>query len=261
MGETATPRRSSRDLRIWRPRESRPLTVPTGHCSSRAASLCDFPPGGRARSDRGTCPEGGSARRGAGGVDRSRRPRREKDPWAPPSARWRRIGTARRCSAPICRAIGHAVEPGGERVAHPDRSGLADQDQERRLECVVRVVRAAEDLPADPHDHRPMPMDQLSKRRLGRPVPCPSFGETAQQLGVAQAGQSPGCPELLELLPHGIGLACHMGSCPSGLIVPQRECGDSGAPYRFPGKSRSHFRGEGSRPDPVYLRPGMHRLE
>ena len=43
MGETATPRRSSRDLRICRPRERRPLSVPTGHCSSRAASSWDFP--------------------------------------------------------------------------------------------------------------------------------------------------------------------------------------------------------------------------
>ena len=40
---TATPRRSSRAFRSCRPRESRPLTVPIGHESSRAASSCDLP--------------------------------------------------------------------------------------------------------------------------------------------------------------------------------------------------------------------------
>src|SRR5262245_28459498 len=49
-------------------------------------------------------------------------------------------------------AIGHLVQPGRQRLTPADGAGLADQQQERRLKCVVSVVRVAEDALAHAKD-------------------------------------------------------------------------------------------------------------
>ena len=105
---------------------------------------------------------------------------------------------------PMGRPVGHAVEPGGQRVAHPDRTGLPHQDQERRLEGVVRVLGPSEDLAANPQHHRPVAFHQLAEGRLGRTLPAAD--EPAQELGVAQPGEGPGGPEHLELATDRIDL-------------------------------------------------------
>ena len=75
---------------------------------------------------------------------------------------------------------GHACRPtrrGGPRRGataptsrRPERAAPAHQDQERGLERVLGVVLVAEDGPADPQDHRPVPLDQDREGQLGRLV-------------------------------------------------------------------------------------------
>ena len=67
--------------------------------------------------------------------------------------------------------MGHAVQPGADRLALADRAGLAEQDQERRLERVVGLVRVAQDAPADAEHHRAVPLDQQGEGRLHLGVP------------------------------------------------------------------------------------------
>src|SRR3954452_1286520 len=64
-------------------------------------------------------------------------------------------------------AAGDRVEPGPQRVAHPERAGSTPQDQEGRLEGVVGVVLIAQEGPAGAEDHRPVPLDQGGERGLG----------------------------------------------------------------------------------------------
>ncbi len=56
--------------------------------------------------------------------------------------------------------VRHAMEPGPDRVATPDRPGLADEDEERRLEGILDIVAVAERAPADGQDHWPVPLDK-----------------------------------------------------------------------------------------------------
>ena len=67
-------------------------------------------------------------------------------------------------------AEGDPVEPATDRGSLVDRSGLAHQDQEGRLERVFHVVRVVEDPTADSQHHRPMPPHQRRERELGRIV-------------------------------------------------------------------------------------------
>ena len=81
--------------------------------------------------------------------------------------------------------MGHPMEPGADRVADPEPAGLPDQDQEGRLEGVLRVVRVGQHAPADAEDHRAMPLDQGREGQLG------GLGgarrESFQELAVRQA--------------------------------------------------------------------------
>ena len=61
-----------------------------------------------------------------------------------------------------------ALQPGAERVADPERTGLAGQDQERRLEGVVGRVLVDQGRAGDPEDHRPVPLDQRGEGQFGR---------------------------------------------------------------------------------------------
>ena len=108
---------------------------------------------------------------------------------------------------PLGGAISHAAEPGGQRLAHADRTALAHQDEERRLERILHVVPVAENLPADPQHHGPMAIDQLTKCRFGQSVSASSVREPPQELGIAKAGESPGSPEGFDLPFHFTGVA------------------------------------------------------
>ena len=59
------------------------------------------------------------------------------------------------------------MEPGPERVAHPQAAGLPNQDQERGLKRIFGVSRLCQYAAADAEHHRPVPFDQNGKRQLG----------------------------------------------------------------------------------------------
>ncbi len=58
------------------------------------------------------------------------------------------------------------MQPGAERVAHPERSALADEHLKRRLEGVLRLVLIPQDRPAGAKDHRPVPLDEGREGQL-----------------------------------------------------------------------------------------------
>ena len=89
------------------------------------------------------------------------------------------------------------MEPGAERVPHPEAAGLLDQDQERGLEGILRVVRVGEHAPADAQDHRPVPLDQDREGQLGR---LAAVGrEPLQELAVGQLADRPHVEERAKL--------------------------------------------------------------
>ena len=63
-------------------------------------------------------------------------------------------------------AEGDPVQPRPQRAGLADRPRPADQDEERGLERVLRVLRVAGDAPADAEHERPVPPDQF-RERLG----------------------------------------------------------------------------------------------
>ena len=60
------------------------------------------------------------------------------------------------------------MQPGTQGIAHPERSALANEDKEGRLEGIVRIVFVAEDVLTGTQDHRPMPLHQGVERTLRR---------------------------------------------------------------------------------------------
>src|SRR5260370_39820366 len=73
----------------------------------------------------------------------------------------------------------HAVKPMADQLARHDRACLTHQHHERGLERIIRVVRIAQQPPADAEHHRAMAAQQLFKCRLVLPA-----DETLQQLPV-----------------------------------------------------------------------------
>ena len=63
-------------------------------------------------------------------------------------------------------AKGDAMEPGPERIPHPERSRLAHQHEKGRLEGVAGIVIVAQDGPACTPDHRPVPRHQGGERQF-----------------------------------------------------------------------------------------------
>ena len=84
---------------------------------------------------------------------------------------------------------GDPVQPTGHRVAIADRAGPLDQDQERRLEGILRVVEVTQGAPADAHHHRTVPFDQGIERRPGR-LATPGR-EPLQELAVGEVADGP----------------------------------------------------------------------
>src|SRR5262249_25568077 len=78
-------------------------------------------------------------------------------------------------------AVGDAVQPAADLLPRRDRGGLADEDEERGLEGVLRVVDVADDAPADVEHHRAVAAHQGREGRLIAPA-----DEPAQQLPVRQ---------------------------------------------------------------------------
>ena len=89
------------------------------------------------------------------------------------------------------------MEPGAQRIPHPERPGLADQDQERGLEGILGVVRIIQHAPADAQHHRPMPLHQDREGQLGGLAPVGR--EPLQELSVRQVPDRPHVEERAEL--------------------------------------------------------------
>ena len=76
------------------------------------------------------------------------------------------------------------MEPGAERIPHPECPGLLDQDQEGGLKGILPVVRVDQHATADAQDHRSMPLDQDREGQLGGLAPAGR--EALQELAVGQ---------------------------------------------------------------------------
>ena len=98
---------------------------------------------------------------------------------------------------------GDAMEPGRDRVAHPERAGLAHQHQERRLEGVRGLVLVAQHGPAGAPDQGRMPFDQRGERRLGRLAVAQ--GEPLEQLPIGDPDERAGVEERLQAARDGPG--------------------------------------------------------
>ena len=69
--------------------------------------------------------------------------------------------------------MGDGIKPAAERPIHTHRSGLADENEKRGLEGILRLVTIAEHTAADPPDHCPM---AIQKRREGHFRRCRCVG-------------------------------------------------------------------------------------
>jgi hypothetical protein len=94
---------------------------------------------------------------------------------------------------------GDAVQPARDRAPLADRPRPAGQDQERRLEGVVRRVGVAQDAAADAQDHRPVPAQQGLEGRLVDVARVP-----VQQLGVGQPAERLPGGDAADVLKDGI---------------------------------------------------------
>ena len=75
---------------------------------------------------------------------------------------------------------GHAVEPRAQRPARAERPGLANEHEERGLECVIGIGVIAEHAPADREHHRP-----VTPHHGREGVLIPRVDEAVEQLTVA----------------------------------------------------------------------------
>src|SRR5262249_3204048 len=87
--------------------------------------------------------------------------------------------------------------PARHRVAVADRAAPAHQDQERRLERILRVVRIAEDPAADVQHDWPVAFHQRGEGGLG---PLAPLQEPIQKLAVRPVPDRPYLVERLESL-------------------------------------------------------------
>ena len=90
-------------------------------------------------------------------------------------------------------APGDLVEPRPERTGDLQGAGFADQDQERGLERIVRVVCLAEELPTDPPDHRAVAIEQRAEGKI--PGTIPTTDKQFQELGIRIPHRGAGCQD------------------------------------------------------------------
>ena len=103
---------------------------------------------------------------------------------------------------------GDLVQPGAQRIPHPQRPGLARQHEEDRLEGVFRRMLVPQDRAAGAQDRRAVPLDQGREGTLARLVALAA--EFLQQLRVRQPAGRPRPEEHLDVPQGGAKSAfCH----------------------------------------------------
>ncbi len=105
--------------------------------------------------------------------------------------------------------IGRPVQPTGQRVAVANRAGLADQDQEGRLEGIMGIVRLVQNQLTDAKHHGAVSLDNGCERQLGG-LPG-AAREPLHQLGISKPSECPDfeqCMEVLEV--SAISSLCHL---------------------------------------------------
>ena len=153
---------------------------------------------------------------------------RNRVPFDDPSPRLVALSSDRRMT-------GDPVQPGPDRIAHPERAAAAGQDDKRRLECILSIVLVGQDGPAGAQDHRSMAIDHGRERQLGR---VSISGRVAlQQLPVRQTDYGPDVENGAQLVqPAEIPMSNHQLG-PPDLPCP-RSCSKA-----FPKPERSIFFG------------------
>jgi hypothetical protein len=112
-----------------------------------------------------------------------------------------RVGTGRDPAS-------HPVQPTGQRVAVADRSGLADQDQEGRLESILGIMRLAKGRLTDAEHHRAVSLNKGRERKLGG-LAC-AGRKPLQQLSVRQPSECPYVEECTDVPEGGaVSSLCH----------------------------------------------------
>ena len=104
---------------------------------------------------------------------------------------------------PSRRPVGGAVKPASQPLGPLDAPGLAGENEKGRLKRVVRVIRIAEQPPAHPVDHRPVPGDQRREGRLGAIAVAFEVREPLQQRPVLQPRHRPGAEQGPPRMQHG----------------------------------------------------------
>ena len=94
--------------------------------------------------------------------------------------------------------VGDPMQPAAERLADPEHSRLADEDQERRLERILGGMRIAEYSPADGQHHRAVPRHQGHEGRL-----VALSAKPPHELRVGQPRDGPLAEQPFDLPQHG----------------------------------------------------------
>jgi hypothetical protein len=95
------------------------------------------------------------------------------------------------------RAEGDTVQPRAQGFLATQGSPLPNEDQERILECVVGVVRVAENGSADLKDHRAVPFDERGEGAFGQ---VGSSKEHLKELAIGPASERTGFEQRLHVL-------------------------------------------------------------
>ena len=106
---------------------------------------------------------------------------------------------------------GHSVQPAPERVSAANRTGPAGQHQEDRLEGVVGLVTITQNLPANPVNHRPMPLDQGAKCLFPSLI---TLQEAVEQLSITERRGGVATEERFQISPHRLHPDCRHRPAP-----------------------------------------------
>jgi hypothetical protein len=79
--------------------------------------------------------------------------------------------------------VGHSVQPVADRFSRHDRTCLADEDEKRRLKCVLSIVVTTEQALTDAPDHR-----GVSPHQSGKGGIVPAIQEEGQQFSIGHLG-------------------------------------------------------------------------